>query len=219
MNTRYDFRLFVYCIVAVTVQFLLTGSAFAHKVSIFAWIEGDTVFTQSKFSGGRKVQNSTVVVYDSQGNRLLEGKTDKNGEFSFKVPQMTEIKVALKASMGHMAEWTIPAEEIAASLKKEKLLPNLTPKVTTVDPEITSKYASGFKPERLEKPSGEAALDQQKLEEIVEKLLDKKLAPITHMLADSMDCGPGLADVVGGIGYIFGLVGIALYVANRRRND
>ena len=94
------------CLVFVSVP------ALAHKVTIFAWVEGDTVHTQSKFSGGRRAQNSTVVVYDMDGNQLLEGKTDENGEFSFKIPKKTGLKVVLKASMGHMAEWTIPAEEI-----------------------------------------------------------------------------------------------------------
>jgi len=86
--------------------------AIAHRVTIFAWVEGDTVHTQSKFSGGRTVKGCMVVVCDSAGKQLLEGKTDENGEFSFKVPQKTALKVVLKASMGHLAEWTIPAEEI-----------------------------------------------------------------------------------------------------------
>ncbi|MCK4486879.1 MAG: hypothetical protein KAU38_08975, partial [Desulfobacterales bacterium] len=88
--------------------------AWAHKVMIFAWVEGNTVYTQSKFSGGKKAKNSTVVVYDEEGNQLLEGKTDNQGEFSFKVPKKADLKIVLKASMGHMAEWKIPAEEITA---------------------------------------------------------------------------------------------------------
>ena len=29
-------------------------AALAHKIIIFAWVEGDTVFTESKFSGGKR---------------------------------------------------------------------------------------------------------------------------------------------------------------------
>ena len=53
-----------------------------------------------------------MVVYDNEGNQLLEGKTDEMGEFSFKVPRITDLKIVLKASMGHMGEWKIQAEEI-----------------------------------------------------------------------------------------------------------
>jgi nickel transport protein len=35
------------------------------------------------------------------------------------------------------------------------------------------------------------------------------------MLAESLDRGPTVSEVMGGIGYIFGLVGVALYFLNR----
>ena len=105
-NGTFSLLLLVLCLV------LWAGPGWAHKVTIFAWVEGDTVHTQSKFSGGKRPKNSTVVVYDMDENLLLEGKTDENGEFSFKIPKRTALKVALKASMGHLAEWTIPVEEI-----------------------------------------------------------------------------------------------------------
>lgn len=109
--------------------------AWAHKVMIFAWVEGDTVYTQSKFSGGKKAKNSTVVVYDKEGNQLLESKTDDLGEFSFKVPKKTDLKIVLKASMGHMAEWKIPAEEITvvAPVSKSRSTPEVGVEVVQRD--------------------------------------------------------------------------------------
>jgi len=32
-----------------------------------------------------------------------------------------------------------------------------------------------------------------------------------NMLTDSYGGGPGLTEIIGGIGYIFGLVGVAMY--------
>ncbi len=55
----------------------------AHKVMIFAWVQGDKIFTESKFSGGKLVKGGDVIVYDLEGNQLLEGQTDDKGEFSF----------------------------------------------------------------------------------------------------------------------------------------
>jgi nickel transport protein len=37
------------------------------------------------------------------------------------------------------------------------------------------------------------------------------------MLAETRQSGPGFRDIVGGIGYILGLVGIAAYVHSRRK--
>jgi len=91
---------------------LLAQNAFAHRVTVFAWVEGDTVFVESKFPGGRKVSGGKIIVTDSKGVELLTGKTDDQGEFSFKIPQKTELKIILEAGMGHRAEWTIPVSEM-----------------------------------------------------------------------------------------------------------
>lgn len=49
-----------------TVYYLLfTSTAFAHKVNIFAYVEGDTVYTESYFPDGKKVESGLVEVYDS----------------------------------------------------------------------------------------------------------------------------------------------------------
>jgi nickel transport protein len=45
----------------------------------------------------------------------------------------------------------------------------------------------------------------------IEKALDKKLAPIMRMLAEMQEQKVRLTDVLGGLGYIFGLVGVAAY--------
>jgi nickel transport protein len=190
--------------------------AWAHKVTIFAWVEGDTVHTQSKFSGGKRAKNSTVVVYDKEGNLLLEGKTNENGEFSFKVPKKTDLKVALKASMGHLAEWTIPAQEIKAVAD---IIESSMPEAGIQAP------SQGVAPSVDAKTSGEppvkttAGLSRQEIKGLIDDSLERKLAPITNMLADSLDRGPTVRDVIGGIGYIFGLAGVALYFGKRRKKD
>jgi len=58
-------------------------AAHAHKVTVFAWVDGDRVVTESKFSRGRMVKQGRIVVYDLQGEKLLEGETDEQGRFPF----------------------------------------------------------------------------------------------------------------------------------------
>ncbi len=190
--------------------------ALAHKVAIFAWVEGDTVHTQSKFSGGKRPKDSTVVVYDKEGNLLLEGQTDENGEFSFKIPKKTDLKVALKASMGHLAEWTIPAEEItevATEAAGGVPVPSQAPDMEK--PAVATEVGGKEEP-----PSSAAiSLSREEMQELINKSLDRKLTPIVNMLTDAIDRGPSMSDIVGGIGYIFGLAGVAFYFSRRRKND
>ena len=58
----------------------------AHNVSLFAWVEEDKVFTQSKFSGGRWAKNARIEVYNASGEKLLEGRTDDQDRFAFTPP-------------------------------------------------------------------------------------------------------------------------------------
>lgn len=181
---------FLYLFLLILLITFSATPAFAHKVTIFAWVEGDTIYTQSKFSKGRKAKGALVTVFDMEGNKLLEGTTDEKGECSFKIPKKTGLKVVLKASMGHMAEWKIPVEEIAAAQASQ----NKTPE------------------------AGEpSCFQREEIKRLIDESLDQKLSPIISMLADSQDRGPGISEVMGGIGYIFGLVGVALYFANRRK--
>lgn len=213
----HDFKLrpvFLFSLIIFVILFDVP--AFAHKVSIFAWVEGDTVYTRSKFSGGKRVKNSSVILFDSDGNKLLEGKTDDNGEFSFKITKQNALKVVLKASMGHMAEWTIPFEEI----NPEAVLNNSKPESDIKDSyETSSKSQTMNSGTNLSALSESHGISRQEIKKLIDESLDKKLAPIMNILADSYGGGPGLTEIIGGIGYIFGLMGVAMYFTSRRKRN
>ncbi len=166
----------------------------AHKVMIFAWVEGDTVFTESKFSGGKSAINAQVLVFDKEGMQLLEGKTDNKGEFSFKIPKITDLRIVLNAGMGHKAEWGIPESEIHEARGVLK-----------------NKGAGGSS-----QPIA-AGLSKEEIKGLIEESLDRKLRPIVRIITESQSKGPSVTEIVGGIGYIFGLMGVAIYFRNRGR--
>jgi nickel transport protein len=95
------------------VSFFFDGSAFAHRVNVFAWVEGDRVFVECKYPDGTKVREGVIRVLDSAGKELLTGKTDAKGEFSFKVPKQDDLKIVLEAGMGHRAEWPLSKQDLA----------------------------------------------------------------------------------------------------------
>jgi nickel transport protein len=57
------------------------------------------------------------------------------------------------------------------------------------------------------------------IEKALEKALDKKLAPILRTLAEMQEQKVRPTDVLGGLGYIFGLVGVAAYVKARGKGS
>jgi nickel transport protein len=168
--------------------------ALAHKATIFAWVEGDTVYTESKFMGGTEVRNAQILVFDGGGAQLLEGTTNGNGEFSFKVPKLADLTVVLNAGMGHRAQWTVPESEIREASGTSEGKPA---------PETFQQWAGG--------------LNREEIKELIEDSLDRKLRPIMSIMAESRSRGPSVTEIVGGIGYIFGLMGLALYFRDRIR--
>lgn len=175
----------------------------AHKISVFAWVEGDTVHTESKFSGGKRVMDGDVIVTDSEGHKLLEGKTNDSGEFSFKVPRKTELIVTVVAGTGHQNQWIVREEELRGvnvesnSAESSENREDKSVRTPETPPEVTPIHSEEFQAE-------------------LEKVLDKKLKPIIKMLVDSQEKGPTMGDIIGGIGYIFGLFGVIAYFQSKK---
>jgi len=106
-------QVFIASAVVCGVSLLLGGDAQAHRVNIFAWVEGDTVMVECKYPDGTKVHEGVIRVFDSAGKELLNGKTNAKGEFSFKVPKPDDLKIVLEAGMGHRAEWPLSKQDLA----------------------------------------------------------------------------------------------------------
>jgi nickel transport protein len=179
--------------------------AAAHKVYLFAWVEGDTVYTDSYFPDKRKIIGGKVEVFDPDGKKLLEGQTDDMGTFSFKIPQRTDLRIVLEATMGHRAEFTLMAVELGGEAVKEG-----TPSEST--PEGAGSRAES---------SSSLHVDKEEIRRVVEESLDLKLKPILRQLARlRAEERPSLREAIGGIGYIVGLMGLVLYFRSRKdRNN
>ncbi len=177
-------------------------TAHAHKVTIFAWVEGNHIYTESQFSGGRKVNNGKIQVFDNKGKLLLEGSTDAKGNFAFDVPKICDLKIVLKAGMGHQNHWIVPEAEI----REAAGLPRQGPKEDISENAVAPAG-----------PPAPAATLSPELEKKLEQILDRKLHPLVRQLAELQNRGPNLQDILGGIGYILGLVGLGAYIRFRRQ--
>ena len=103
-----------YLSVIIFAVFLFAGIAQAHKVNLFAYVEGGKIYTESYFPDGKPVAGGKILVYDSQNNLLLEGLTDKEGLFSFAIPKVDELTIVIEASMGHKNRYRLKKAEVEA---------------------------------------------------------------------------------------------------------
>jgi nickel transport protein len=196
-------------VIFLLVVILASAShALAHRVILFAYTEGDRVFTESYFSDGKKCQNSRIEVFDTFGNKLLEGKTDKKGQFSFKPPKKTDLRIVLTASMGHKDEYIIPAGELQGEAEGK--------------PPESKSHKATKKVFRAEKGKPARQLTPREVEEIrtvVGEVLDEKLKPIMEVLSKRQNERISFVQVIGGIGIIFGIMGIVLYFKSKRKME
>ncbi len=100
--------------IAAFICLLFSGTAIAHKVNLFAYVEGGKVYTESYFPDGSPVENGKVLVYDSQNNLLLEGLTDKEGFFNFDIPKLDDLTIVIEATMGHKNSFKLKKSEVEA---------------------------------------------------------------------------------------------------------
>ncbi len=101
-------------LILLAVSAFLAGPALAHKVNLFAYVEGGKVYTESYFPDSRPVEGGKVLVYDGRDSLLLEGKTDTKGLFSFPVPKVDDLKIVIEAGMGHKNSFNLKKAEVEA---------------------------------------------------------------------------------------------------------
>ena len=59
----------------VAASLMTTTAAMAHRVNVFAWVDGDEVHTESKFSGGTLVRSGGITVKDEKTGAVVNQGT------------------------------------------------------------------------------------------------------------------------------------------------
>jgi nickel transport protein len=208
--------IFIFCLLTTLLSPL--EAAHAHKVRIFAYAQETSIFGETAFSGGRPAKNSMIIVKDdASGRTLLTTQTDEQGKFTFPLPpelrnSKTDILIIVNSGEGHRGEWRMTAKEYLSG--GQAGLVTVTSEPVADEPPATT-IEPGSKTNNS--PPKEEILDREQLSLIVEKALDRKLAPIKEQLAKASDPGPNFRDILGGIGYILGLAGIAAYFHAKKK--
>ncbi len=214
--------------------------AFAHRVNLFAYVDGGRIVTESWFSKSSRVRQGLIEVFDAAtGEKFLSGTTDDQGNFAFDIPpaarqRKADLRITLKAGEGHANETVLKAEEYLNAPVSDAPAPP-TPGAATAAPTATpagetvaapppspdAPAASGMPgttgtPVQPQAASPASVPPDPALLAAMDRMLDAKLAPVKSMLAESLDPAPSMTEILGGIGWIFGLMGVAAYFKSRK---
>ena len=95
---------------------LSAGTGLAHKVVLFAWVEGDYIHAEAGFGSKRPAKDCEIKAFDAGGSLVFQGKTDQEGKFSAPVPRghAGDMILELAAGPGHKGAWTIRGDEFGS---------------------------------------------------------------------------------------------------------
>ncbi|MDZ7620321.1 MAG: carboxypeptidase-like regulatory domain-containing protein [Patescibacteria group bacterium] len=185
--------------------FLAVSPAAAHSLHLFAEGHGTVIRGKAYFRGGSPAANLQITAFDPGGRAVGDTKTDTQGTFTFDAPFRCDYRLLATTSDGHGAEFLVSAAELSAELPL---------------PEPAGNSPNGGTP--AEPPPANPALaelgdDPGTTGPLADELrgLRVQLTALRQQMAE-YEQRTRLRDVLGGIGYILGLAGLAFYLAARR---
>ncbi len=165
--------------IAICMFLISAGNvSHAHKISVFAWTEGDSIQGEASFAGGNPVKNCAVELQDASGKVL--GATNTNGQGVFFLPlvKQDDLKIIVSAGEGHRGVYEMSAK--------------------TAD-ELETEYL-------LDRMSG-PRIEIEDVEKAIEHVLEHELASIRKQLAEMKQDRISIKDIIAGVGFILGIFG------------
>jgi len=179
-----------------------TPEAHAHKMKLFAAVEGDTITGYAYFPGGGKAKHVKVTVRGPNGEAFGEVTTDDEGAFSFQARSRTDHVLTSESEDGHGATYTVAASELPESL------PGMT---VTAGGEVSTPAAAAPPPDNpAQTPPATPPV------EVVERAVAAQIRPLREQLQHYEDL-IRFRDVLGGIGYIVGVMGLISFLKTKKR--
>jgi len=177
-------------ILALAGVLLFAVPAEAHRLRVFATVEGGAIEGHAFFVGGGR-PDGAAVRFVRAGEVVHATTTDAEGAFAWRPEEPGPVTVVVDPGGGHTAEVTLGAERFGGA-------------AASADALVSAAEASA--PNALD-PDIEAAL---------EAAVARQIRPLLEAQAEAAG-RIRFNDVMGGIGMIVGLAGVALWARTRVR--
>lgn len=189
----------------LALALLLAGlsGAEAHRLRLFATVTGDTVSGYAFFVGGGRPQGVPVTVRDASGAVVATITTDASGAFSFRPDPPGALTLSVDAGDGHAASATLAADRFSPA---------------SIDAAPAGSPSTPSAPWSAPAPgSAVPALPPAELEALITRAVERATRPLLEAQAEA-EARIRFNDVMGGVGMLVGLTGVALWASARRRD-
>ncbi len=177
---------------------------FSHGMKITARMDNRQLVVESSLEGHKLPKGSEVVVTDNQSKKeLLKGAVATKGIFKVPLPtdllaNPVDLLVSVSDRYGHHAK-TVVKHELYEGLLPQK-----------------QKSQSHTQQPQKDQPEKELPTSQESLRQMMGELMEQKLSPVRAQLAALEKDRVSFRDIIGGIGYLVGLAGLAAWMRSRK---
>ncbi len=181
----------------------------AHKLQVFAFAEGDRIEGTAYFAGGAKATGARILIRDAEGRTLAQLTPAHDGSFSYRARTPIDHLIVAESGDGHRAEWRITAPELAGGFPTADATgsTHVTSPVNLTPTEMNSAQST-------ESPTPPAIGVDPALIAAIDRAVARQVRPLREQLITVQD-EIRLRDILGGLGYILGLTGFALWWQSR----
>ena len=208
-------------LLALVVLLLSFQDAMAHRINIFAVVEADQLRVVCRFSKSSPARDCPVTVFNKRSNaKLAEART--SGEGIALIPVTAAMKSApeglrihINAGEGHENDCFVePAELALADTAPAGTIEAPAPQAAPAQAAPAAQAAG----QHAGQPAGQAlaGISHEELAKLIESSVERRVAPLRAMLAAEAERGPGMTEILGGIGWILGIFGTAALCLSRR---
>ena len=179
----------------LALMLALTDTAAAHKLKVFATVEGDAVTGYAFFIGGGRARGTPWTARTANGTEIAAGETDAEGAFRLVPtgPVTSDITITVDTREGHIASAVVAATRFGAV------------SATAAAPAPAPTAAPAAPP-----PMNDATAA------MVEAAVQRQVEPLLERI-ERMDSRLRFTDILSGVFLIIGLGGAALWARGRSR--
>jgi nickel transport protein len=203
-------------------------------LQVFAAANGALIEGSAYFAGGAPASGVDMLIEDVSGEVLAELSPAADGSFSYRAKTPTVHVVVARSGDGHRAEWIVRAAELAPAFAGSATSQPVTttgsgadvapaPRREPANVQLSTPLTQAQTPTPTSTSTLPPDVDgsiadpsdvDPALTAAIELAVARQLRPLREELA-AASSRTSLRDVLGGIGYILGLAGIALWWRTR----
>lgn len=163
----------------------------AHRLKLFATLENGTISGYAFFVGSGRAQNADLRITDETGREIAKLTTDAQGAYSYPTSAVQTYRLIAHTGDGHVAEATIDKSRFSGVAGAKALADDEADETSLGD------------------------VNAAQIERIVDAAVARQLRPLMEAY-EAAEGRTRFNDVMGGIGMIIGLAGLALWSSARK---